>query len=219
MSQLNAPITADAFVLEDAPTAARGTYNWVWIGRSSAAATRDFTYLKFDLSSLPPRSIITSATLNLYCYNGANDWSASIPAGVRRCASSWVESTVSWNTKPASTGNACPNATVSSTNYATYVPFNVTTLVQSITDGATDYGFNVFQNSTTTNTRKEFYTREYSSGAYKPFLLINYTANGVAYINTGSSWVLGFPYVNTGSAWARVYAHINTGSAWVTAKE
>jgi hypothetical protein len=155
----------------------------------------------------------------MYLYNGSNDWSLSIPTQVRLCASSWVEGTVCWNNRPSGTGPNSPNCTVSSTNYATYVVYNVTTLVNGITNGSyVDYGFNISQNGTTANSRKEFYSKEYSAGAYKPILEVDYMETGIVYINTGAAWVKGFPYVKNAVAWTRAYAYVNTGAAWALTK-
>ena len=58
------------------------------------------TYLRFDLSAIPPSSDVTSAVLYLYYY----DWQDTNPAGreltAYRVEGAWDEETITWDTQP-----------------------------------------------------------------------------------------------------------------------
>ncbi len=57
------------------------------------------TYLKFNLSTIPDNSNITSAVLSLYCYFDIDN--LSTPVNVHYVSNdNWFESSVTWNTQP-----------------------------------------------------------------------------------------------------------------------
>jgi hypothetical protein len=59
-----------------------------------------FTYLKFDLSSIPSGEVINGAILNLYQVAGAGVGEAPVNA-YRVPADNWTEGSVTWNNRPA----------------------------------------------------------------------------------------------------------------------
>ena len=62
-----------------------------------------YSYLMFDLSSIPSNEAIVSATLYLYQVNGAGSGESGV--NLRRIADdNWDESTVTWNNPPDTTG-------------------------------------------------------------------------------------------------------------------
>jgi hypothetical protein len=120
--------------------------------------------VRFTLPAIPNRCTVTSATLRL--------WVTTATAGrtyqAFRAASAWVETTVTWNTQPATTG---PAATVVTTAATGWLQWTVTTQVQAMYP--TNNGFlvrdlNETNTPTVTNT---FSTRE---GANDPQLVITF---------------------------------------------
>ncbi|QEC43938.1 DUF7594 domain-containing protein [Pseudobacter ginsenosidimutans] len=85
------------------------------------------SYLRFDLTSVS--GTVSSATLRVY---GKIDLTTvpSVPIGVYAVSNTtWNESTLTWNNKPAS-GTGLDTNTVTNTAYA-YITFDVTSYVQS----------------------------------------------------------------------------------------
>lgn len=103
----------DTDINADSPTATNASDTDVIIGENNAAAQKKRTLMKFDLSTLPAASIVTSATLRLYCnldrssnardfkvfrqkrawtasatwnkYDGSNDWATAGGFGSDDC--------------------------------------------------------------------------------------------------------------------------------------
>ncbi|MBR0327511.1 MAG: DNRLRE domain-containing protein, partial [Clostridia bacterium] len=95
------------------------------------------TYLKFDLSSIPKGSIITSATLSLYSYDADMNWQASVALVARRVTSSWDQTTITHNSQPSNTSTSQASGTFS--GYNKWYDFDAKSLVQSIVNN-TNYG-------------------------------------------------------------------------------
>jgi len=89
--------------------------------------------VEFDLSVIPPDTVISSATLRFYYY----DWWDNDPAGrALRCyrlLEPWNEATVTWNTRPAHAGSITSQATVPS-GFG-WMTWDVTADVQAYVDG------------------------------------------------------------------------------------
>jgi len=58
-----------------------------------------YTYLKFDLSSIPGNEQVTGGTLYLYCNYGYQPFNFSVELH-RLADNSWTETGVTWNNKP-----------------------------------------------------------------------------------------------------------------------
>lgn len=96
--------TDDAYISKEEPNT-----NW---GSSTVLSVRN-TYgslgsshwerdalLKFDVSALPPGSVIVSATLNLYYWDCIWNNCTGRSLTCLRLAGTWDENTVTWNTRP-----------------------------------------------------------------------------------------------------------------------
>ncbi|OFY79200.1 MAG: hypothetical protein A2281_14650 [Bacteroidetes bacterium RIFOXYA12_FULL_38_20] len=132
--------------------------------------------IQFNLSSIPEYAIITDAKLTLYGWSHLTTYDNS--TYVKRITTAWDESTVTWTNKP----------TTLSTNYDTLA--NATSATQNFeidfTSMVNDWVNYVYENngvmfqwyldgSSTTSTRKRFYSSDYTTDPTKvPKLEITY---------------------------------------------
>ena len=98
------------------------------------------TLIKFDISSVPSKSLIVSATLSLYYY----DWNQNDPSGRKldlyRLTENWDEESVTWNSKPSYDSQIVSSAIIPSSFQTVF--WNVTNDVQDFIDGLkTNYGW------------------------------------------------------------------------------
>lgn len=103
--------------------------------------------IDFDLSQIPANAEIISAKLSLY-YNpnddieGFSEHTGNNKALLRRLVQDWDESSVTWNTLPASTSQGQMQLQSSSSGTQDYTNIDVTSLVQDmIDDPMGSYGF------------------------------------------------------------------------------
>ncbi len=87
-------------------------------------------YVKFDVSGIS--GTVNSAKIRCYAWNGSTDGPA-----VYTTSSSWGETTLTWNNKPAASGAALSD--VGAVTYKTWVEFDVTKAVK--TNGAASFVF------------------------------------------------------------------------------
>jgi len=126
-------------------------------------------YAKFDLSSIPPGSIITAATLHMYSMS----WSSQVnqSTGVYFVSNdSWTETGLRWNNKPA-IGSLIDSTPV---YYNAWAVWNVNSSVQSEYSGDKIISVNLNFPSTDVNNKKDFYSKEYSCSHKWPYLEIKY---------------------------------------------
>jgi hypothetical protein len=101
---------ADARVVQGSPNSNYGTQSYLEADTSPVVES----YVRFDVSGLD--GTVTRARLRLYVTNASGDGPA-----VYRAGSTWSETGITWNTKPARTGAALANAArVASGAYFTY---------------------------------------------------------------------------------------------------
>jgi len=81
----------DAYVNEDDPDVNYGSLTYLWVTQ----APNKRMYIQFDFSSIPPGSVITSATLQLYQYN--YEGSGDRIYDIYLVNNSWNEETITWN--------------------------------------------------------------------------------------------------------------------------
>jgi large repetitive protein len=122
--------TADTYVAQEAPTTNFGTQTVLRV-RSQSGSRNMRTLVGFNLPALPSGCSVTSARLRLF----ATSASTGRTLQALRANASWAETTVTWNTQPATTGAA---ATVASATG--WREWTVTTLLTAMYAG-TNNGF------------------------------------------------------------------------------
>ncbi len=143
---------ADARVQEANATTNYGTAYL----RSNGGSESDVeSFLRFTVTGAPAGTV-QSAKLRLYAYNGTADGPAVYTTGT-----SWSETAVNWNTRPARTSVATADKGAIPVN--TWVEYDVTSFVT----GNGTYSFNL---ATTSNDGIDFYNRE--AATLRPELVV-----------------------------------------------
>ena len=129
--------------------------------------------VRFDISSIPDGTNITSATLNLYYFAWADNNPAGRPYTCYRITSDWDESTVTYNTKPTwlPPGQWTDSVDVPGST-GRWMSWDVTADVQMFVSGtATNYGWSIMDEKYWGGGNipyAKFRTKEYDS--YIPYL-------------------------------------------------
>jgi hypothetical protein len=161
--------TADALVYSGEPNTNYGYMNVLEVGYTSSTGVTRYSFVKFDVSSIPSNATITDAHFR----NNVKLCESTMTPNLLytgQVKSSWTESTITWKTMPSFTvgnsrGGTCDNVT--------WWGFDVKTIVQNWVSGQQNYGLVLMSNSTTSFLRR-FYSREASS-TVRPQLSVTYT--------------------------------------------
>ena len=133
---------ADTRVHEASPTT---NYATSYLRANGGTESDVETFLRFTVTGAPPGSV-QSAKLRLYNYNGTADGPA-----IYTTSTSWAETGVTWNARPARTSGATDDKGAIPVN--TWVEYDVTPFVT----GNGTYSFTL---ATTSNDGIDFYNRE-----------------------------------------------------------
>lgn len=196
---------ADNTLIED-PTGSLsiGAATYFFAGRvgNNGGATRRRGALRFNLTTIPPGSTITSVSLKMYC--SANGLTGSYPISLKRFTKSWGEGTsfafggggalselndVTWVhrfypttqtwTTPGGDFIATASATRNVTVQGSYTWDSTATLVADVqgwvNNPTSNFGWCVQGNETTLQSAKRFDSREASVESNRPQLTIVYT--------------------------------------------
>lgn len=177
--QPNGTAGVDAYVTSNNPSTNYANVPdfaaWTWTFGGDVGTTRSL--VKFDLSSIPQNSTITSAHLSLsYSYNTPN----AGQAGANECylsevTSSWAENTVTWNNQPSITTNNQVYIASSTSSSQSYLNIDVSALVQDATNSpSTYYGWMLSLLTEQTYRSMKFGSSDNSDAAIRPLLVINY---------------------------------------------
>jgi len=194
-SSLNFYPTDDSMVQEGVPDNNYGTRYNMYVGWVENVYKTEWSYLKFNLSSIPSGAIINSAALNLNTQYGPSHppsftidnmwieaWNVDNDA--------WNESTLTWNHKPAMGTTLLDNVYVIAENWAggqnKWYSWNNESMTSFV---ASQYGgdkvVSIGMRSTTSESRQDnntvwFYTKDndwHGGGPYKPYLQVTYAEN------------------------------------------
>ena len=160
---------ADSYVNQNAPNTNYGSNTSLAV-RKDEFLQEDFALLRFDLSSIPVGSVVTSATLNLRL-SLANTDPGDPRISIYWVVGDWSENAVTWNNKPSTvlTGHYLDVPPT----YTTHT-WTITDMVQCWVDRevlCTDASLAVRANYNNSFVR-DFYSRE---GTYRPYLSITFT--------------------------------------------
>ncbi|HEX7320743.1 MAG TPA: DNRLRE domain-containing protein [bacterium] len=160
--------TADAYISQGDPSTNFGTQGWlITYGNPWSLVYR--TLMRFDLSSLPPGTPISAATVSLYMWDQAG---VDFNVDIHKVLASWTETGVTWSNQPSF------NATVeSSLPYQGYTwwHFTITALVQDwVNNPGSNYGMILRNNPEIPGDNggrfAKFYSRDTTIN--RPYLLI-----------------------------------------------
>jgi hypothetical protein len=191
---------SDTYINQYKPTYANGVNPGIYSGGNFVGNAPIRGLLKFDISSIPSGSSITSATVTLYCETEADttnvnvkfhrslvDWiegaqNDAIP-GAGENASIWnyknANGSVAWNGGAGGGSGSDYAASATSTTLitdpTTYYDWNVKADVEAWLAGTTNYGWWIINSSeNTAGSRKKFTSSDGSTEAYRPKLVVVY---------------------------------------------
>ena len=113
--------------------------------RLNSGSNEAFIYFK---NPVPRGATVTKATLTFYsrgAFSGAHDIS------VRRVNESWKVGRLNWNNRPATTGTTV-TVSAGALSEAERIEFDVSSHLQTITNGANNYGWKVTTAATALHT-------------------------------------------------------------------
>lgn len=128
------------------------------------------SFLKFNLSSIPPDAVIINATLKLYRYQGnGNDTFC-----IERVLGDWNETSITYNTMPSTSPYACYDIP---SGEGIWDIFDITSLVQGWVNGSwPNYGL-MLKDPSSDSIHHRYYSKDYSNSSYWPVLEIWYEAS------------------------------------------
>lgn len=114
-------------------------HEWTWNGDPG----RRKSLINFNLSNIPPGSIILEAYLDLYAYpdspdNGHISLTGSNQAVLKRITSPWTENTVTWNTQPTTTDENQVFLSESISDDQDYLGIDMTEMCQDMVDNPSE---------------------------------------------------------------------------------
>ncbi|MEM2940600.1 MAG: DNRLRE domain-containing protein [Thermoproteota archaeon] len=166
---------ADTVVFEAVPNNNYGSETYLVVRSEVGYNVR--TFIRFDLSSIPPGSVIDSALLYLFM-NDAPTSSRTVQCH-RVTGGSWTEAGITWNNQPDATIYVTSSTTGTSDNV--WRNFVVTSSVRKFAfkDSAgyePNYGWRLKDSveNAATIYRSEYRSREYTDSTKRPYLEVKY---------------------------------------------
>jgi hypothetical protein len=156
----------DSFVRQDRASDNYGKKTYLTVDEVSASDEK-YVFVFFP-RPFPLGSTIVAATLKLYLYGA---WSGTTIITAKRVQDSWKELKVNWNNKPSANATNPATATITSGADGDEVTWDVTDMLQDVSDGFDWYGVRLESDSTTA---KKFRSAEYSLANYHPILEIEW---------------------------------------------
>lgn len=148
-----------------------------WTNQSIPSTTR--ALVSFDLATIPPGATILQATLELFHYvspfnTGHSNLSGPANCWLERIVQPWGETTVTWNTQPATTSVNqvnVPAPTSMTQNYSINV---ITLVIDMLNDPANSFGFELRQQNESYYRSLLFASSDMSNSSLHPKLTIVY---------------------------------------------
>ncbi|MEM2641503.1 MAG: DNRLRE domain-containing protein [Thermoproteota archaeon] len=166
--------SADAFVYEYKPADNYGSFDYILVRSHNNYNVRSF--IRFDLSIIPPGSVIDSAVLSIFM-NAAPSSSRIVEC--HRVANSWTEGGITWNSQPSVSTYVTSSTT--GTSSGVWLNFLVTSSVKKFTskDSAgydPNYGWRLKDHTedSPTNFICQFRSKEYVEKTVHPYLEVRY---------------------------------------------
>ncbi|MBO3840465.1 MAG: DNRLRE domain-containing protein [Candidatus Brockarchaeota archaeon] len=161
----------DAYVSEKYPNMNHGSLNLLEV--CSYQGSDERTYIKFDLSNIPPGSVIESATLKLYMFTAPT---STRTMRCRLAGRDWSESSITWSNQPYLAGVV---ASVSVGTSAGWISLDLTASVQSFVrnrDPVSNYGWILMDanEGSTTAYMWRMRSKEYTDSTQRPYLQVRY---------------------------------------------
>jgi hypothetical protein len=165
------PSVADSRVQQDNPVKNYGSSTFLQVRSKEADNMR--SYVKFDLSSIPPGAIVTSATLKLYMYDAPGE---SRLYEIRRIMENWAENEITWNNQPSVSPNF--SIAVTGTTDGVWLSWDVTSDAQNFYSGILpNYGWRIADvlEDSSIGREAKFRSREYTDNtSLRPILEVEY---------------------------------------------
>ena len=170
---------ADTFVNSTSPETNYGNTASMYVGANSE---QDFTYVKFDLTSIPSDATVTSANLEIYLSDTGGNlyWSPADTIGAYYCSdNSWTELGITWNNKPNFNPNPTGSWSFGMLDFTGYKLWDVTADVKTALTSGTLTEVLKFE-SKTGNGYALYHSKE---GASRPKLTVTYSTEPVCSVN------------------------------------
>jgi hypothetical protein len=155
IAQPLAPV-ADSYVRDGYATTNFGTAATMETKLAPAAGTQRWGYLRFDVGS----TSVTTAKLRLYGTISATS-AATLKAQVFASGdTTWSETAITWNTRPATTGSALGEVTLANATTSQWYEWDVTTFVKDQKANGRSLVTLVIKHSTVSDTYAKWSSRE-----------------------------------------------------------
>jgi hypothetical protein len=175
---------SDNYMEASAATTAYGDRERMRIcGYGATTTNRQRALVKFDVSSIPAGTVVTSATLSLYAYDETARKGTTGFYGAYPLTTNWVEIGSSWNkattsidwTAAGSDFASAPDALSPKFGYVdVWYPFDVTARVQGWLDGtSTNHGWCIKVDDENRNNQDLFYSSDSQTATTRPKLVIS----------------------------------------------
>lgn len=162
--------TVDTWIGSSVAGATHGSDAKLWVGQSTANGSEQALVVFKDLDKLPQDTVVSSASLLLF---NTGEGGGSFTAEAHAATAAWTEANATWSAAPSYDSAVAGSATTS----VGWIGLDVTALVRSWVAGdLANNGVRILPASGVTNGRAAFWSSNSSESAWRPTLLVSYTA-------------------------------------------
>lgn len=166
--------SGDSFVDESSPDSIHGRDETMSV-RGSPTASRNISFVRFDLGAIPQGSTVQSVELDLHANSMENVNEAEI--SISAAGKSWDESTLTWNTRPPEETGFVMSRVQASSGYLAWSSSEFPALAAKVQgwveNPSSNNGFEVCLGASD-NVRIDYFTRESTNSAWRPTMAIVY---------------------------------------------